>query len=122
MHDISAEVIGHHQVQRKMKATKDCHINEIERVLDYYTNMQEFSEYSKVQSNTNKRVVFLILRPQNKCPKSFSYCSSSLRRINPWIPKVRIQGDSTKVGSKMTPQEKSIFPRKINNSRKKISI
>ena len=42
--------------------------------------------------------------------------------LNPWIPKVRIQGDSTKVGSKMTLQEKSIFPRKINKARQIFQI
>ena len=36
--------------------------------------------------------------------------------FNPWIPKVRFRGDSTKVGSKVTPQEKLIFPRNINES------
>ena len=36
--------------------------------------------------------------------------------LNPWSPKVRIQGVSTKVGSKMTPQEKLIFFRKINKT------
>ena len=34
--------------------------------------------------------------------------------INRWIPKVRVRGDSTKVGSKVTPQEKLIFPQNIN--------
>ena len=33
--------------------------------------------------------------------------------FNPWSPKVRIQGVSTKVGSKLTPQEKSIFLEKL---------
>ena len=37
--------------------------------------------------------------------------------FNPWIPKVRIREDSTKVGSKVTPQEKLIFSRNINESR-----
>ena len=34
--------------------------------------------------------------------------------LNPWIAKVGIHGDSNKVGSKLTPQERSIFPRNIN--------
>ena len=37
--------------------------------------------------------------------------------INPWSPKVRIQGVSSKVRSKLTTQEKSIFPRIINKTR-----
>ena len=45
--------------------------------------------------------------------------------FNPWIPKVGIRGDSTTgsrsveidPGSKLTPQEKSIFPQIINEFR-----
>ena len=29
----------------------------------------------------------------------------NLKIVNPWIPKFKICGDSTKVGSKLTPQE-----------------